>query len=56
MNKTNFTAVLQVALWKNDGMSELEIRQHLAVLGSIKIINAGIKLQSYLNSLEDFEK
>lgn len=52
MNKTDFTAILQVALWRNDGLSELEIRQHLANLCSNDIIQAGIKLCDYLNSIK----
>jgi len=51
MNKTNFTAVLQIALWKNDGMSELEIRKLLADLVSNETIQAGIKLCDYLNQI-----
>jgi len=52
MNKYNFTAILQVALWRNDGMSELEIRQLLAELVSNDIIKAGIGLANYLNKIE----
>ena len=52
MNNKKFTAVLQVALWRNDGMSELQIRQLLTDLVSNKTIKAGIKLHDYLNSLK----
>jgi len=52
MNKKEFTAVLQVALWRNDGRSELEIRQLLAELVSNDTIKAGIKLHDYLISLK----
>jgi len=52
MNKKEFTAVLQVALWRNNGMSELEIRQLLADLASDDIIKAGNKLCDYLISLK----
>jgi len=52
MNNKDFTAVLQVALWRNDGMSELQIRQLLTDLVSNKTIKAGIKLHDYLNSLK----
>ena len=55
MNKRNFTAILQVALWKYEGMSELEIRQHLALLVSTQIINAGLRLSDYLNSIEVYQ-
>ena len=53
-NKT-FTAILQVALWKKNGMSELEIRHHLVRLCSGEVINAGIKLCDYLNSMEQLQ-
>ena len=52
MNPKQFTAILQVALWKNEGMSEIEIRQLLANLVSDEIIKSGIKLTDYLNSIE----
>ena len=52
MNKTEFTAILQVALWRNEGMSELQIRQLLAELVSDSTIRAGLKLCDYLNSIE----
>ena len=52
MNKKDFTAVLQVALWRNEGLSELEIRQLIAKLVDDSIIQAGIKLHDYLNALE----
>lgn len=52
MNKSDFTAILQVALWKNDGLSELEIRQLLANLCNNQTIKAGIKLCDFLNSQE----
>lgn len=51
MDKQDFTAILQVALWRNDGMSEVEIRQLLANLVNDKTIKAGIKLADYLNSI-----
>jgi hypothetical protein len=35
MNKINFTAILQIALWKNEGISELEIRKLLADFANI---------------------
>lgn len=52
MNKTDFTAILQIALWRNEGMSELEIRQLLADLVNNETIKAGIKLSDYLNSIQ----
>lgn len=52
MNKQEFTAVLQVALWRNEGMSELEIRQLLSDLINDRTIKAGIKLCDYLNSIK----
>lgn len=52
MDKTNFTAILQIVLWRNDGMSELEIRQLLADLVSNQTIQAGLKLCDYLNSIK----
>ena len=52
MNKKDFTAVLQVALWRNEGMSELEIRQLLFNLCSDQTIQAGIKLHDYLNIIK----
>lgn len=51
MNKKQFTAILQVCLWRNEGMSELEIRQHLANLVNDDVIKSGIKLCDYLNSI-----
>lgn len=56
MNKTNFTAILQVALWKNDGMDELEIRQYLSKLVSPQTINAGLNLFRYLDSIQEISK
>jgi hypothetical protein len=53
MNKENFTSVLQVALWRNEGKSELEIRQLLADLVNDRTIKAGIKLADYLNTMKD---
>lgn len=53
MNKKDFTAVLQVALWRNEGMSELEIRQLLFNLCSDQTIQAGIKLHDYLNQIQN---
>ena len=47
-----FAAILQVALWKQEGMNELEIRQLLAQIVRRGIISAGIKLQEYLSSLK----
>jgi hypothetical protein len=55
MNKVNFSAILQVALWKNEGMTELEIRKLLADLTSNYTIKAGIKLCDYLNSIRQEE-
>lgn len=52
MDNEEFTAILQIALWKNEGMSELEIRKHLAKLVSNDIIKAGIKLCNYLQSIK----
>ncbi len=52
MNKTNLTAVLHICLWKSEGMSELEIRKHLANLVNNQTINAGIKMYEYLNSIQ----
>ena len=52
MNKFNFTAVLQIALWRNEGLSELEIRQLMADLVSDSTIKAGIGLCDYLNSIK----
>jgi len=52
MNKKEFTAVLQIALWKNEGMSELEIRQYISNLVSDKIIVAGLKLCEFLNGVK----
>lgn len=52
MNNFNLTAVLQVALWKSEGMDEIEIRQHLADLVNIQTINAGIKMYEYLNAIQ----
>ena len=52
MNKKDFTAVLQVALWRNEGMSELKIRQLISDLCSDQSIKAGIKLCDYLNSIQ----
>lgn len=52
MNRRDFTAVLQVALWKSEGMSELEIRQLLSNLCSDETIQAGIKLNDYLNGIK----
>lgn len=51
MDQTNFTAILQVALWKSEGMGELKIRQLLANLVSDNTIKAGLKLADYLNSM-----
>lgn len=56
MDKTNFTAILQIALWRNDNMSELEIRELLADLVSNNTIKAGIGLSNYLNSIKFEEK
>ena len=56
MNKTNFTAILQVALWRNEGMSELEIRQLLSNLVSDGVIKAGIGLADYLNSIKQIQE
>lgn len=53
MKKTDFTAVLQVALWRKDGMSELEIRQLIGKLYDDHIIKAGIKLHDYLNTIKN---
>jgi len=55
LNKENFTAILQVALWRNEGLSELEIRQLLAELCSDKIIKSGLKLCDFLNSQENLK-
>jgi len=52
MNNKEFTAILQIALWSFEGMSELEIRQHLAKLTSNEIIKAGINLCNYLKSIK----
>ena len=52
MNNEQFTAVLQVALWRNEGMSELKIRQLIADLIDDQIIKAGIKLCDYLKSIK----
>lgn len=52
MKSKQFNAILQIALWRNDGMSELEIRQLLADLTSNEVIKAGIKLCEYLNSIK----
>jgi len=52
VDKSDFTAVLQVALWRNEGMSELEIRQHLSNLVYDSTINAGLKLCEFLNGVK----
>jgi hypothetical protein len=52
MNKTNFTAILQVALWKQEGMDEIQIRQLIATLVSNNVILAGLKLADYLNQIK----
>ena len=52
MNKKDFTAILQVALWHNDGMSELQIRQKLVDFGSNEVITRGIRICNKLNSIE----
>jgi len=52
MDKSTFTAVLQVALFKNEGLSELEIKHLLTDLVSNETIHAGIKLCDYLNSIK----
>jgi len=48
MNKQDFTGVLQVALWTQEGLTELEIRQLLAELCNDKTIKIGIKLCKFL--------
>jgi len=52
MKQIDFTAVLQIALWRNEGMKETEIRELLAKLFSNEIIQAGISLCDYLNSVQ----
>jgi len=52
MIEKDFTAVLQVALWRSDGLTELQIRQLLFNLCSDQTIQAGIKLHNYLNLIE----
>ena len=52
MNDKKFTAVLQVALWRNDGMSELKIKKLLADSVSEEIIKTGIKLCDYIRSIK----
>lgn len=52
MNKEEFVNILQVALWRKDGMGELEIRQLLVNVVTNEEIKEGIKLCDYLNSLE----
>lgn len=52
MNIKEFNSVLQVALWKNEGMEEFEIRKRLSDICSEKTIRAGIKLHDYLKSIE----
>jgi len=54
MNKKQFTAVLQVALWLNDDMKLEQVRK-LFLDNEIvpeEIIQAGIKLYEYLNSIK----
>jgi hypothetical protein len=51
MDKKDFTAILQVALWHYEGISELGIKNLLAELCSDEIIEAGIGLANYLNSI-----
>jgi len=52
MENKKFTTILQVALWKKEGMGELEIRQHLIGIGSNDEIQEGIKLYTYLEELK----
>lgn len=52
ITKEDFTTILQVALWANDGMNELKIRQLLVDAGSNETIQEGMKLCRRLNALE----
>ena len=52
MDKKDFTAILQVALWRNDGMDELKMRQLLVEFGSNDVIKEGMELCDRLNAME----
>jgi hypothetical protein len=53
MNKENFVAILQVALWKFEGISDSEIMINATSAEiSPAAVKAGIKLTSYLKSKE----
>ncbi len=52
MNPKQFTAILQICLWRNEGMDELQIRQLIADLVSNDTIIAGIKLHKYLDEIK----
>jgi len=54
MNKKQFTAVLQVVLWLNDDMKLEQVRKLFLdnEIISEEIIQAGIKLHEYLNSIK----
>ena len=56
MDQINYTAILQIALWKKEGMSELEIRQFLAKLVKDDVIQTGLKLSSFLDSIKISDK
>jgi len=51
MNNKEFTAILQVALWKNEGIDEVKIRQLLPDFND-NIIKSGIKFCEYLQAIK----
>lgn len=55
MDKFTITALLQVCLWKSEGMNELQIRCHLAQLVKPNLIKAGISLFDYLNKISELD-
>ena len=55
MNKTTFTAILQIALWRFEGMNQQKIKEIVANSQSKvpkSVVQAGFQLCAYLKNLK----